>query len=416
VEGVAKDLYEIGELPPIGDVPGRMHAQLVRPERFGEPQESIRDEVIDVPDIGPGEALVMVMAAGVNFNNVWAARGVPIDVTKTQARWGEPTDFHIVGSDAAGIVYAVGSDVTNVKVGDRVVVHAGQWDSEDPWVVAGKDPGLAASFRVWGYDSCWGSFSQFTKVQAHQCLPKAEHLTWEEAAAPTLTGATAYRMLHGWPPHTVQEDDVVLVWGGSGGLGSMAIQLVTLAGGKAVAVVSSEDRGEYCKKLGAVGYVNRKDFAHWGVPPKWDSPDWKGWFEGAKAFGKAVWDALGERRSPRIVFEHPAEDTIPTSIFVCDRGGMVVICAGTSGYDTLVDVRYLWYMQKRYQGSHLFNDEQAAAFNDLVREGKIQTTLGHTYRYEDSGHVHQLMADGKLPEGNVAVLINAPTAGLKDLP
>jgi len=415
-EDVAKDLYEIGELPPIGDVPSRMHAQLVRPERFGEPEESIRDEVVDVPDIGPGEALVMVMAAGVNFNNVWAARGVPIDVTKTQARWGEPTDFHIVGSDAAGIVHAVGPEVTNVKVGDRVVVHAGQWDPDDPWVVAGKEPGLAASFRVWGYDSCWGSFSQFTKVQAHQCLPKAEHLTWEEAAAPTLTGATAYRMLHGWPPHTVQEDDVVLVWGGSGGLGSMAIQLVTLAGGKAVAVVSSEDRGEYCKKLGAVGYVNRKDFAHWGVPPKWDSPDWKSWFEGAKAFGKAVWDALGERRSPRIVFEHPAEDTIPTSIFVCDRGGMVVICAGTSGYDTLVDVRYLWYMQKRYQGSHLFNDEQAAAFNHLVREGKIQTTLEHTYRYEESGHVHQLMADGKLPEGNVAVLINVPTAGLKDLP
>jgi len=413
---VAKDLYEIGELPPIGDVPSRMHAQLVRPERFGEPEESIRDEVVDVPDIGPGEALVMVMAAGVNFNNVWAARGVPIDVTKTQARWGEPTDFHIVGSDAAGIVHAVGPEVTNVKVGDRVVVHAGQWDPDDPWVVAGKEPGLAASFRVWGYDSCWGSFSQFTKVQAHQCLPKAEHLTWEEAAAPTLTGATAYRMLHGWPPHTVQEDDVVLVWGGSGGLGSMAIQLVTLAGGKAVAVVSSEDRGEYCKKLGAVGYVNRKDFAHWGVPPKWDSPDWKSWFEGAKAFGKAVWDALGERRSPRIVFEHPAEDTIPTSIFVCDRGGMVVICAGTSGYDTLVDVRYLWYMQKRYQGSHLFNDEQAAAFNHLVREGKIQTTLEHTYRYEESGHVHQLMANGKLPEGNVAVLINVPTAGLKDLP
>lgn len=416
MEGVAKDLYEIGELPPIGEVPGRMHAQLVRPERFGEPKESIRDEVIEVPDLGPEEALIMVMAAGVNFNNVWAARGVPIDVTKTQARWGEPTDFHIVGSDAAGIVYAVGSDVTNVKVGDRVVVHAGQWDLEDPWVMAGKDPGLAASFRVWGYDSCWGSFSQFCKVQAHQCLPKAEHLMWEEAAAPTLTGATAYRMLHGWPPHTVHEDDVVLVWGGSGGLGSMAIQLVAVAGGKAVAVVSSEDRGEYCKKLGAVGYVNRKDFAHWGVPPKWDSPDWKSWFDGAKAFGKAVWDAVGERRSPRIVFEHPGEDTIPTSIFLCDRGGMVVICAGTSGFDTMVDVRYLWYMQKRYQGSHLFNDEQAAAFNDLVREGKIQTTLGHTYRYQESGHVHQLMADGKLPEGNVAVLINAPTTGLKDLP
>jgi crotonyl-CoA carboxylase/reductase len=152
------------------------------------------------------------------------------------------------------------------------------------------------------------------------------------------------------------------------------------------------------------------------VPPAWDSPEWAKWFDGAKGFGKAIWDVLGERRSPRIVFEHPGQDTIPTSIFVCDRGGMVVICAGTSGYDTMVDVRYLWYLQKRYQGSHLFNDEQAAAFNDLVREGKIQTTLGQTSPYEDTGHVHQLMADGKLPEGNVAVLVNAPAPGLTDLP
>ena len=134
------------------------------------------------------------LRAGINYNNVWAARGVPIDVTKGQARWGEPTDFHIVGSDASGIVYAVGSEVTNVKVGDEVVVHAGQWDPADPWVLAGNDPGLAPSFRVWGYDTCWGSFAQFTKVQAHQCLPKADHLTWEEAAAPTLTG--------GSPPYT----------------------------------------------------------------------------------------------------------------------------------------------------------------------------------------------------------------------
>jgi crotonyl-CoA carboxylase/reductase len=253
-------------------------------------------------------------------------------------------------------------------------------------------------------------------VQAHQCLPKAEQLTWEEAAAPTLTGSTAYRMLFGWPPNTVQQGDVVLVWGGSGGLGSLAVQLVTHAGGRAVVVVSSAEKGEYAKSLGAVGYVNRKDFSQWGVPPKWDSPEWKTWFDGAKAFGKAIWDVLGERTSPRIVFDHPGEDTIPTSIFVCDRGGMVVICAGTSGYDTMVDVRYLWYLQKRYQGSHLFNDDQAAAFNDLVRDGKIRSTLGHAYGYEESGHVHQLMGEGKLPEGNVAVLINAPRAGLTDLP
>jgi crotonyl-CoA carboxylase/reductase len=389
-----------------------MHAQLVRPDRFGEPEKAIQDEVIDVPELGPHDALVAVMAAGVNFNNVWAARGVPVDVTKGQARWGEPTDFHIVGSDASGVVYAIGSDVTNVAVGDNVVMHAGQWEPDDPWVLAGRDPGLAGSFRVWGYDSCWGSFAQFTKVQAHQCLPKADHLTWEEAAAPTLTGSTAYRMLHGWPPHTVEPGDAVLVWGGSGGLGSLAIQLVAHAGGRPIAVVSSDEKGEFCKSLGAVGYVNRKDFSHWGVPPAWDSPEWKDWFGGAKAFGKAIWDVLGEKTSPRIVFEHPGQDTIPTSIFVADRGGMVVICAGTSGFDTMVDVRYLWYMQKRYQGSHLFNDEQAAAFNQLVIDGVIQTTLGSVYPYDQAAHVHQLMGDGQLPEGNVAVLVGSPREGL----
>jgi crotonyl-CoA carboxylase/reductase len=413
---MGKDLYEIGEIPPIGEVPTQMHAQLVRPDRFGDPTTAILDEVVDVPELGPHDALVMVMASGVNFNNVWAAWGKPIDVTKGQARFGEPTDFHIVGSDAAGIVYAVGDEVTNVEVGDRVVVHAGQWDLDDPWVQSGKDPGLAASFRVWGYETCWGGTAQFCKVQAHQCLPKADFLTWEEAATPTLTGATAYRMLFGWPPHTVEPGDAVLVWGASGGLGSLAVQLVANAGGRPIAVVSSEEKGEFAKQLGAVGYINRKDFDHWGIPPHSSSPEWKSWFDGAKAFGKAIWDVLGERVSPRIVFEHPGEDTIPTSIFVADRGGMVVICAGTSGYDTLVDVRYLWFLQKRYQGSHLFNDEQAAAFNDLVRDGKIQTTLGKVFPYEETGLAHQLMGDGSLPEGNVTVLVNAPEEGLTDLP
>ena len=93
---------------------------------------------------------------------------------------------------------------------------------------------------------------------------------------------------------------------------------------------------------------------------------------------------------------------------------MIVICAGTTGYDTMIDVRYLWFMQKRYQGSHLFNDDQARAFNDLVIEGKVQTTLGSVYRYEQTGEVHQLMGDGNLPEGNVAVLVNAPQEGLTD--
>jgi crotonyl-CoA carboxylase/reductase len=413
---VAKDIYAIGEIPPLGEIPKRMFAQLIRPERFGEPEKAFQIEEIDVPAVGPDDALVLVMAAGINYNNVWAARGVPLDVTKVHGKFGEPTDFHIGGSDASGIVYAAGERVTNVKVGDRVVVHCGQWDPDDPSVQAGDDPMFANSFRIWGYESNWGSFAQFTKVQGHQCMPKAGHLTWEAAAAPTLVGATAYRMLTGWPPHAVRPGDAVLVWGGAGGLGTMAIQIVHELGGKPVAVVSSDEKGEFCKGLGAAGYVNRKSFDHWGMPPHWTDNDGFGkWMEGAKRFGKAFWEALGEKRSPRIVFEHPGEDTVPTSIFMCDTGGMVVICAGTTGYNAVADLRYLWMRQKRFQGSHFANDDQANAFNRLVVEGKIDPCLARTFTFDEIGVCHQLMFENRHPEGNMAALVSAPREGLKDL-
>jgi crotonyl-CoA carboxylase/reductase len=414
---MAKDLYEIGEIPAVGEVPARMYAQVIRPERFGEPESAFQIEQIETPRPGSGEALVLVMAAGVNYNNVWAAKGIPLDVTAVHGRFDEPTDFHIGGSDASGIVYAVGDGVTNVAVGDRVVVHCGQWDAHDPAVASGTDPGFTNSYRIWGYESNWGSFAQFAKVQAHQCLPKAPHLTWEQAAAPTLVGATAYRMLMGWPPHTVSDGDVVLIWGGAGGLGSMAIQIVREAGGKAVAVVSSEDKAEFCLKLGATGVINRKEFSHWGMLPHWsDTEAYATWLEGAKAFGKALWNALGEKRAPRIVFEHPGEATIPTSIFVCDTGGMVVICAGTTGYNAVVDLRYLWMRQKRFQGSHFANDEQSASFNQMVVDGKIDPCLARTFSFEDIPLSHQLMSENRHPEGNMAALVCAPGEGLTDLP
>jgi crotonyl-CoA carboxylase/reductase len=414
---MAKELFEVGQIPPLGDVPPKMYAQVIRPERFGDPETAFQVEAIETPQPGPGDVLVLVMAAGINYNNVWAAKGVPIDVTTVHGKFGEPTEFHIGGSDASGVVYAVGEGVTEPKVGDRVVIHCGQWDADDPAIAQGADPGFGNSYRIWGYETNWGSFAQFTKVQAHQCLPKADHLSWEAAAAPTLVGATAYRMLMGWPPNTVQEGDPVLVWGGAGGLGSMAIQIVNELGGKPVAVVSSDDKAEFCLKLGAVGVVNRKEFDHWGMLPHWTDTDaFATWFEGAKAFGKAFWDALGEKRSPRIVFEHPGEDTIPTSIFMADTGGMVVICAGTTGYNAVVDLRYLWMRQKRFQGSHFANDEQSAAFNQLVIDGKVDPCLSRTFRFEEIGTAHQLMSENRHPEGNMAALVSAPSEGLTDLP
>jgi crotonyl-CoA carboxylase/reductase len=413
---MSKDLYELGEVPPLGIVPAKMHAQLIREARFGDPVKAFQPEVVDVPQIADDEALVYVMAAGVNYNNVWAALGIPVNVIKARNKAGEKEDFHIGGSDAAGIVYKIGKDVKNLQVGDEVVVHCGMWSRDCPLVKSGRDPMYSPTFRIWGYESNYGSFAQFTKVQAHQCLPKPQNLTWEGAAAYMLVGATAYRMLHGWSPHAVAKDEPVLIWGGAGGLGSMAIQIAKAAGAKPVAVISSNDKIDYCKNLGAVGCLNRGDFNHWGMLPHWqDGAAYGQWLEGAKKFGKAFWDVLGERRAPTIVFEHPGESTVPTSIFLVETGGMVVICAGTSGFNATLDLRYHWMRQKRFQGSHFANDGQAKGINDLVTQGKVDPCLSRTFTWEETGVCHQLMKENKHPNGNMAILINAKKTGLKNL-
>jgi crotonyl-CoA carboxylase/reductase len=413
---MTKELYELGEIPPLGEVPAKMYGQLIRESRFGEPKNAFQQEVVDVPAIKDDEVLVYVMAAGINYNNVWAAMGIPVNVIKARQKAGEAVDFHIGGSDASGIVYKIGANVKNVKVGDEVVVHCGTWSPDDPFVLSGRDPMLAPSQKIWGYETNYGSFAQFSKVQAHQCLPKPKQLTWEESGAYMLVGATAYRMLHGWTGNTVQRGDPVLVWGAAGGLGSMALQICAAAGAKPVAVVSSDDKAEYCKKIGAVGVINRGRFDHWGMMPHWKDKDgYAKWLEGCKAFGKAFWEALGEKRNPAIVFEHPGESTVPTSIFLCETGGMVVICAGTTGYNATLDLRYHWMRQKRFQGSHFANDVQAKGINDLVAAGKVDPCLAKTFSWKEMGDAHQLMKENRHPNGCMAVLVNARTTGLKNL-
>ena len=183
----------VGTLPPVGEIPEKMYAQVVRQDRFGDPRSAFQVEEIEVPELKPHEVLIAVMAAGINYNNVWAARGIPIDVIRIRQKMGEPYDFHIGGSDVSGIVYGLGDAVDDVAIGDEVVVHHGYWNPDDPWIKAGKDPMTAPSAVIWGYNTNFGSFGQFCVAQSHQVLPKAPHLTWEAAAAPTLVGTTTTR-------------------------------------------------------------------------------------------------------------------------------------------------------------------------------------------------------------------------------
>jgi crotonyl-CoA carboxylase/reductase len=411
--GTIKDLYDIGEMPPLGHVPAQMHAWLIRPERFGKPTEAFQKEVVPTPTIADDEVLVYVMASGINYNNVWAALGIPVNVIAARNKAGEPEPFHIGGSDASGIVYKVGKDVTNVKVGDEVVMHCAHYSRDCAWVKGGGDPMYSPTFKIWGYETNYGSFAQFTRVQAQQCMPRPQHMSWEESASYTLVAATAWRMLHGWGANAVKKGDVVLIWGGAGGLGSMAIQIVKAAGATSLAVVSGQDKVDYCMKLGAKGCINRNEFDHWGMLPHWkDGAGYNKWLKGVRGFGAKIWDVLGEKRAPNLVFEHPGETTIPTSIFVCETGGMVVVCAGTTGYNATVDLRYLWMRQKRLQGSHFANTAQANEMNQLALRGQLDPCMSRVFTYDELPVAHQLMHDNKHPHGNMAVLVGATEFGL----
>ncbi|MBK8581066.1 MAG: crotonyl-CoA carboxylase/reductase [Flavobacteriales bacterium] len=398
-----------GKLPPLGTVPERMWAQVVRKERYGEPIGAFAMEEVPVPTLEKNEVLVGVMAAGLNHNSVWAARGFPLDLIEyMKLRNGSDLDWHIIGSDCSGIVYAVGSGVTNVKVGDEVVVQPGWVEDEDPWVMRGKpDTAIAPSARAWGFETNHGSYAQFCKVKSRQCLPKPKRLSWEEAAVYMLSGVTSYCMLYKYPPNTVKKGDVVLIWGGSGGLGVTAIQLVLMGGGIPVAVVSNAERAAFCQSLGALT-LNRSEFKHWGALTKADvMPETQDrWVKAVRPFEKALKELTGGKM-PAIVLEHPGEDTMPTSIRVCNGDGMVVICAGTSGYLATLDLRFLWLRRKRLQGSHFGELDHCREYNDLIANGTLSPVLAHTYAFEEVPLAVQRMADNTHPPGNCAVSIGS---------
>jgi crotonyl-CoA carboxylase/reductase len=402
-----KDLYEVGEIPPLGHVPARMHAWAIRRERHGEPDTAMQVEVVETPTIDSHEVLVLVMAAGVNYNGVWAALGTPISPFD-----GHGAPYHIAGSDASGIVWAVGDKVKRWKVGDEVVIHCNQDDGDDE-ECNGGDPMFSPSQRIWGYETPDGSFAQFTRVQARQLMRRPRHLTWEESACYTLTLATAYRMLFGHKPHELRPGQNVLVWGASGGLGSYAVQLINTAGGNAIGVISDEDKRDFVMGLGAKGVINRTHFKCWGQMPKVNTPEYKEWFNEVRKFGKAIWEITGKGNNVDLVFEHPGESTFPVSVFVVKRGGMVVICAGTTGYNLTLDARYLWMHQKRVQGSHFANLKQASSANQLMVERRLDPCMSEVFPWAEIPLAHMKMLKNVHKPGNMAVLVQSPRPGLR---
>jgi crotonyl-CoA carboxylase/reductase len=378
---------ELGVVPTeLGVLPEKMLAVAIRKDREGDPKSAMQIEEVAIPEVGANEVLVLSMAAGVNFNGVWAARGAPVSVFKMHKE-----AFHVAGSDASGIVWKVGSEVRRWKPGDQVVIHCNQSCGQCP-ECNGLDPMACEQQKIWGYETTWGSFAQFTKVQAQQLLPKPSHLSWEEAASYGLTYFTAYRMLV--DRAELKPGDNVLVWGAAGGLGIFAVQLCKLMGANPIAVVSSPDKVELVREFGATMTIDRRKF------------DFSKGIEATKAFGAEIRKLTGGK-DVDIVFEHVGKETFATSVIVAKRFGKIVICGATSGYDLDFDVRYLWMRQKSIIGSHFANAYEAERANRLVIDGKIKPVLDKVYPFEKTAEAHQLMAENK-HKGKLAITIQAP--------
>ena len=305
------NVSDVGVEP--GTLPQTMAAWVIRPDREGEPMDAFQLEEIEVPEPGAFEVIVRVMAAGVNYNNVWAA----LDPAK------------------AGIGRTFTDSAIAATLSDAKLL-----------VVAFSGPDCPVSKLY---------------------KPKLDRLSKD------------------YSPKGVR-----------------------------ILTVSSDDKGRLVEELGAVGHINRQEYdgmmRRGGESPEEE----KARFKESRRFAKAVSEVLGGQ--PDVVFEHVGQATFPTSVLTVKPFGKVVICAGTTGYNAVVDLRYLWTRQKRLQGSHFANDEQAAAFNQLVVGGRIDPCLSKIFDFEGIGRAHQLMSENRHPEGNMAALVCAPSRGLTDLP
>jgi len=263
---------------------------------------------VEVPKVGPNDVLVKVKAAGANYNDIWARRGLPgLKIILP----------HVSGSDAAGVIEEVGNEVDKIKPGDEVIVHPSLSCRSCAACTNGQEF-FCRDFRIWGFQTgpLDGGHSEYVRVPAVNVVPKPANLPWEEAGSLALVLMTVWRMLV--TRARIRPGDNVLIWGGVGGLGTIAIQVCRLFNAYPIAVVSSDEKAGRAIELGAAYAINRT----------------------SQDVAKEV-AGITERRGVEIVFEHVGAATFPTSVRSLKYGGSLVTCGATSGFEAITDIRFL---------------------------------------------------------------------------
>ncbi|MCS7263243.1 MAG: zinc-binding dehydrogenase [Armatimonadetes bacterium] len=312
---------------------------------------------IDLPDPQPSqkEVVIRVCACALNHLDIWLRKGIPAYRLELP---------HVPGSDVAGEVVAVGDGVTNVKVGDKVIVNPNLTCGECEWCRMGEDS-MCDSFGIFGA-KCWGGYAEYAKVPARNLIPMPENLTFEQAAAFPLTFLTAWHMLI--TRAGLKPSERVLVVAAGSGVGVAAIQIAKLAGAFVIATAGTDEKCERAKALGADAVINhsRENIA-----------------ERVKI--------LTDGRGVDLVFEHVGHEVFERCLASLAKGGRLVTCGATTRPTASFDIRFLFSRQLSIIGSMMGRTSELLTIVRLVSEGKLKPVIDKTFPLSEAVKAQEVL-------------------------
>ena len=332
-------------------------------EHSKDPRQVVKIEDIDIPKPKSNGVLIKVEAASYNYNDLWGIWGEPIKIPMP----------HISGSDAAGRVVEVGENLTgNIKIGDRVVVYPNLTCRVCSECTSGKEYDCK-SRQVWGFQTgpLWGGYAQYTHMSEVNVVKIPDNVSFDDAAAISMVGLTSWHMLV--TRANIQPGQTVLIMGGGSGMGIVGMQIAKLFNCDVIATAGNKEKMSKCLQLGADFVVNHRE------------SDWHNKVH-----------EITNKRGVDVVYEHIGKTVFPQELSLLKMGGTLVSTGATTGYDSTIDLRYLFF-----KGTNLLGATQGtrAGLEEVIRwvsKGKIKPVIDTILPFSNMVEGHVKMADSQL--------------------